>query len=173
MKSGIYRYKWLCILSLLIIVGCSQKATVNPDEMIKTDYAQYEQVAINEDDSGQIRLLKRNENYLLLVFQKDGDDFIFNTALETDKPYGQYIIKRDKSTRIVIFIDNTKVMAERCKLPLRISERDFLTFTASDLQNSEDYILRDFEIQKNFQEIQPLEFYTKDEQWIDPAKIQA
>ena len=65
MKSGIYRYKWLCILSLLIIVGCSQKATVNPDEMIKTDYAQYEQVAINEDDSGQIRLLKRDEIFCL------------------------------------------------------------------------------------------------------------
>lgn len=108
----------------------------------------------------------------MLVFQKDGNDFIFNTALGTDKPYGQYTIEHENGTRIVIFIDNTKVMAECCELKLCISEGDFLTFTASDLHNSEDYILHDFEIQKNLQEIQPLELYTKDEQRIDPAKIQ-
>lgn len=158
------------VLFLLILSGCSNTDKVDPDEYIKESYPNGEQLAMTETDDQQVRLIRYNDQYEMVVFFKDGESYQFQTSQVTKKPYAQHYLKNNDDVYITLFIDNTLINADSFTLEVKSTDTDSVILHSNNLLKLDSYIVKAYHLDKEYSTMEPITLYDENGEVI-PAEL--
>lgn len=160
----------LCFLCM--VCGCSDKANhVDPEEFIKTEHPETEQVAMTEEDGWQVRVVKDEDSYQLFAFRADADAYRFESGVKTGRPYILETSQRNGDFRVAVFLDNRIVQADSFSLRLNslASENDYIVLHADGLLPMDDYILKCYHLPSAYHNMIELSFFDENGNDISDA----